>query len=133
MTTTTDRIVTRITYGRTTLTLISPSGYRGRKWQSARWSCDVCGRVGYGDEILPGPWSETCARGHHPCPWCGRQVAAIRDGEPRIHVGCKDRPKDLQDDWDGAKTERETVRLRVATGVINARPNNPRKDHHDHH
>lgn len=77
-------------------TKVSDGGAYGYRWRSPRWVCDTCGRTGLGTLEHPYTWSETCRHGHSPCPWCGRQLALRKDGTPRVHSRCPDRPDDAE-------------------------------------
>lgn len=76
--------------------------YYGYSYTGAKWVCDVCGRSGYGDPNQdrgrwPGThWSDACKRGHSPCAWCGRQLTLLKDGTPRVHTRCPERPADAE-------------------------------------
>jgi hypothetical protein len=105
-----------ITYGETTLTRTSTGGASGYGWRSPKWRCDTCDKRGLGDMLIPGRWAETCARGHAPCPWCGRMCPVLHDGAPRVHTGCKSRPDDVNDKWDAAKGLLIEVRTELVTG-----------------
>ena len=102
--------VHRIVFANATFT--RSEGRRG--W---RWTCDQCGRAGYGDEFIPGRWCETCARGHAPCPYCGATRAVMHNGRPRVHTHCPNRPADVQCEWADAKDAFVATRRLVAEGV----------------
>lgn len=104
----------KIVYGKTTLTRTSEGGkYR---YSPPKWRCDVCGRTGCGDMLIPYEWASACARGHHPCPWCKQQLAVCHDDQPRVHARCRQRPESTSEEWCDAKAEHARVRLVVATG-----------------
>ena len=64
---------------------------RGYSWSPDKWRCIVCGREGYGTDTEPYRWSESCRRGHAPCPDCGRMLTTKLDGQPRRHTRCANR------------------------------------------
>lgn len=77
----------------------------GYSFSGPKWKCDVCGRTGYSNgnpagrplrTTSHGHWSDSCRRGHAPCPWCGRVLALRKDGTPRVHSRCPDRPDDAE-------------------------------------
>jgi len=53
--------------------------------------CTVCGADGY----PYGDWMEAHRRGHLPCPRCGKLLAVLKNGAPRVHGRC---PKKVPDD-----------------------------------
>lgn len=65
-----------------------------------KWRCDVCSREGYGDPNVDRHrwvhWSDSCKRGHSPCAWCGRQLSLRKDGTPRVHARCPERPDEAE-------------------------------------
>ena len=65
---------------------------------STKYECVVCHTRGYGpiEGKFRSPWVETHLRGHSPCPWCGRQQTLRKDGTPRVHSRCKERPDDVE-------------------------------------
>lgn len=54
--------------------------------RSAKLACATCGRTGYPAM----PWQLICRRGHAPCSSCGKQLAVLLDGSPRVHTRCPD-------------------------------------------
>lgn len=70
---------------------VRTSWSRGYGYTADKWRCTVCGRDGYGSPTGPSPWSESCRRGHAPCPDCGRILSIRIDGQPRRHARCPNR------------------------------------------
>lgn len=79
--------------------------WRGYSQSAPKWRCDVCERTGYGTSEYPyganltsrhWGWAKSCLNGHAPCPWCGRQQALRKDGTPRVHSRCPERPDDAE-------------------------------------
>lgn len=61
---------------------------------SRRVACVVCGAKGYPLPLWPGSWQINHLRGHAPCgTGCGRMLVLCRDGSPRIHTRCPNRPR----------------------------------------
>ena len=81
-----------------TFSKIHDGRYYGYSYSGPKWRCDDCGRSGYGDpeNAWSGHWSHTCRQGHSPCPWCGQQQPLRKDGTPRVHTRCKERPDDAE-------------------------------------
>jgi hypothetical protein len=77
-------------------TKVSEGGSYGYRWRSPRWQCNVCRRTGYGIDDQPYTWSAACRNGHAPCPWCDQQLALRKDGTPRVHTRCPERPDDAE-------------------------------------
>lgn len=78
-------------------TKTSNGGSYGYGWRNPKWRCDTCGRAGYGsDTEVPYSWAEACRVGHSPCVWCGRQLTLRKDGSPRVHSRCPERPDEAE-------------------------------------
>lgn len=79
-------------------TQVHDGRYYGYSYSGPKWRCDTCGRTGYGDPAQErrNHWSDSCKRGHSPCPWCGRQLSLCMDGTPRVHTRCPKRPGDAE-------------------------------------
>lgn len=103
----------------TTFTLVHGGRMYGYRETGPKWRCDVCGRSGYGDPHLArerrygSHWSDSCWRGHAPCPWCGRQLALRMDGTPRVHSRCPERPAEVEVVRTVAAEVRQEARLAV--------------------
>lgn len=83
-----------------TFTKIHDGRMYGWNETGPKWRCDVCGREGYGDPNADRRgwqhWSDGCKRGHSPCAWCGRQIMLRKDGTPRVHTRCPERPDEAE-------------------------------------
>lgn len=77
-------------------TKIHDGRWYGYNQSAPKWRCDTCERTGYGNSEHPHTWARSCRQGHAPCPWCGRQQALRKDGTPRVHTRCPDRPDDAE-------------------------------------
>ena len=82
----------------TTFTQVHAGRYHGYSYSGPKWRCDVCERTGYGDpeNAWQHHWSEPCKRGHSPCVWCGRLLTLRKDGTPRVHARCTERPDEAE-------------------------------------
>jgi hypothetical protein len=77
-------------------TRVQPEQSRGYGWSWAKWRCDTCGREGGGRNDGPFTWVQSCLNGHSPCAWCGQQLTLRKDGTPRVHTRCPERPDDAE-------------------------------------
>lgn len=84
----------------TTFTKIHDGRWYGYSQTGPKWRCDICRREGYGDPHQDRGrfphWSNACKGGHSPCVWCGRQLTLRKDGTPRVHTRCPERPDEAE-------------------------------------